>query len=209
MLKYNNEQIIHWMDGIRENPDMVNCFWASQIHSKEWLCDWVKSYLPSANRIIVFGSWYGVLADMLQIKLPNSQIMCVDKDHKPLLWSAKKHAYWLGEMQYFEYETNVDLVINTSTEHMTQWEYDTWYNNIPVNTYFVVQGNNDSREKDPVRRCNGVTEFREKPNIVNCLHSGVLEYEGPWDKIENRPTVYERYMAIGFKDKNDRKDRSN
>ena len=131
------------------------------------------------------------------------------KDKTPLMWSARKHAYWLGEMQYFEYETNVDLVINTSTEHLTQWEYDTWHDNIPANTYYIVQGNNDFREKDHIRACNSLEEFKEKSHIVNCLHSGVLEYEGPWDKIENKPTVYERYMAIGFKGNYDRKNKSN
>ena len=206
MLQYDNEQIIDWMEGVRKNPDMVNAFWPSQINSKNWLCDWVKSYLPSANRIIIFGSWYGVLADMLKIKLPKSQIMCVDKDKEPLLWSARKHAYWHGDMVTFEYDTRVDLVINTSTEHMTQWEYDTWYNNIPENTYFIVQGNNHYDEKDHIRSCRNLDEFKELNRIQNCLHSDVLEYEGPWDKINNEPTALQRYMAIGFKTQHDRKD---
>mgnify|MGYP001192762536 CR=1 FL=1 len=42
--------------------------------------------------------------------------------------------------------------------------------------------------------------------IQNCLHGDVLEYEGPWDKINNEPTVLQRYMAIGFKTQHDRKD---
>ena len=52
---------------------MLNAFWPSQVRSKIWLSDWVKSYLPSASKIIIFGAWYGVLADLLDIRLKNSK----------------------------------------------------------------------------------------------------------------------------------------
>ena len=199
MLQYDNEQIIDWMEGVRKHPDMVNAFWPSQINSKNWLCDWVKSYLPSANRIIIFGSWYGVLADMLKIKLPKSQIMCVDKDKEPLLWSARKHAYWHGDMVTFEYDTRVDLVINTVTEHLTQEIYNKWYENIPKGTYFVIQGNNDYKEPDHVRAVQTLDEFNRINRVENILHTDSIQYEGPWDTVDNKPTYYERYMTIGFK----------
>ena len=181
MLQYDNKQIIDWMEGVRKHPDMVNAFWPSQINSKNWLCDWVKSYLPSANRIIIFGSWYGVLADMLQIKIPKCQIMCVDKDKEPLMWSARKHAYWHGDMITFDYDTHVDLVINTVTEHLTQEIYNKWYSNIPKGTYFVIQGNNDYNEPDHVRATNSLEMFNKINNVKNVLHSESLTYEGPWN----------------------------
>jgi hypothetical protein len=89
---------------------------------------------------------------------------------------------------------------------MTQWEYDTWYNNIPENTDFIVQGNNHYEEQDHVRACKDLDEFKEISRIKNCLHSDILEYEGPWDDINNEPTILQRYMAIGFKTQYDRED---
>ena len=59
MFKFDEDQLTYWMQGIRENPDMINAFWPSQIKSKIWLTDWVKSYLPSAKKIIIFGKQCG------------------------------------------------------------------------------------------------------------------------------------------------------
>ena len=42
-MQFNEEQLIDWTQGIREHPDMLNAFWPSQIKSKLWLSDWVKS----------------------------------------------------------------------------------------------------------------------------------------------------------------------
>ena len=125
--------------------------------------------------------------------------LLVDKDKEPLLWSARKHAYWHGDMVTFEYDTRVDLVINTVTEHLTQDIYDKWYDNIPKGTYFVIQGNNDYKEPDHVRAVQTLDEFNRINRVENILHSDSIQYEGPWDMIDNKPTYYERYMTIGFK----------
>ena len=199
MLKFDEKQLIDWTQGIRDNPDMLNAFWPSQVRSKIWLSDWVKSYLPSASKIIIFGAWYGVLADILDMRLKNTKILCNDIDKDAMLWCARRHPIHIGRMEQFTYETRVDLVINTVTEHLTQEIYDKWYDNIPKGTYFVIQGNNDYTEPDHVRACKNLTEFNEINKVENTLHTGSISYEGQWNKIENRPTYNERYMTIGFK----------
>ena len=80
MLQFDENQLLDWTQGIRENSDMINAFWPSQIKSKVWLTDWVKEYLPSAKKIVIFGAWYGVLADMLMLRLKNPKILVVDKE---------------------------------------------------------------------------------------------------------------------------------
>ena len=199
-MTFNDEQLIDWMQGIRENPDMINAFWPSQIKSKIWLTDWVKQYLPSANKIIIFGAWYGVLADMLMLRLKNPKILVLDKDITPMAWCNRKYPTHIGNMEDYRYETRVDLVINTSTEHMTQEVYDKWFENIPKGTYFVIQGNNDILEPDHVRACRSLDMFNKINNVQNMLHSDSIIYEGPWNHEKNKPTYYERYMTIGFKD---------
>ena len=196
---FDEDLIIHWMEGIRKNPDMVNAFWASQIKSKTWLTQWVKSYLPGARRIIIFGCWYGVLADIIKHKLPDTEIICVDKDPVPIQWTKNRYESHTVRMEEYTYHYPVSAVINTSTEHMTQEEYDKWYENIPSNTYFVIQGNNDFAEPDHVRACSSLQEFNTINKVQNCLHTDKLEYQGPWDEVENKATYFDRYMTIGFK----------
>jgi len=198
-LQFDENQLLDWTQGIRENPDMINAFWPSQIKSKIWLSDWVKQYLPSATKIVIFGAWYGILADILQQRLKSPQILCNDIDKDAILWCRRKYPTHLGKMEKFVYETRVDLVINTVTEHLTQEVYDEWYNNIPKETYFVIQGNNDFDEPDHVRACNSIEMFHKINNVQNMLHSDTITYEGPWNTVENKPTYYERYMTIGFK----------
>ena len=198
-MQFNEEQLIDWTQGIREHPDMLNAFWPSQIKSKLWLSDWVKSYLPSAKKIIIFGSWYGVLADILTLRLKDTNILCNDIDKEAISWCMRKYHTDTNRMEYFVYETRVDLVINTVTEHLTQELYDKWYEKIPKGTYFVIQGNNDFKEQDHVRAFNNLDEFNKLNKVENTLHTGTISYEGPWDMVDNKPTYYERYMTIGFK----------
>ena len=200
MLQFDEHQLLDWTQGIRENPDMINAFWPSQIKSKIWLSDWVKQYLPSATKIVIFGAWYGVLADILQLRLKSPRILCNDIDRNAVDWCSRKYPTYYGKMENFVYETRVDLVINTVTEHLTQEIYDKWYDNIPKGTYFVIQGNNDILEPDHVRACRSLDMFNKINNVQNMLHSDSIIYEGPWNHEKNKPTYYERYMTIGFKD---------
>jgi len=199
MFKFDEDQLTYWMQGIRENPDMINAFWPSQIKSKIWLTDWVKSYLPSAKKIIIFGAWYGVLADLLDIRLNNTKILCNDIDKEAMLWCMRKYHTDNNRMEDFIYETRVDLVINTVTEHLTQEIYDKWYDNIPNRTYFIIQGNDDFNEPDHVRATKSLEEFNKINRVENILHTDSIVYEGPWNKVDNIPTYHERFMTIGFK----------
>ena len=199
MLTFDEEQLLDWTEGIRKNPDMLNAFWPSQVKSKIWLTDWVRRYLPSAHKIVIFGAWYGLLADILTLRLKDTNILCNDIDKEAISWCMRKYHTDTNRMEEFTYETRVDLVINTVTEHLTQDSYDKWYDNIPKGTYFVIQGNNDFKEPDHVRACSSLTEFNRINKVENTLHSGSMSYEGPWNEVDNRPTYYERYMTIGFK----------
>ena len=204
MLQFDENQLLDWTQGIRENPDMLNAFWPSQVKSKIWLSDWDKQYLPSATKIVIFGAWDGVLADILQLRLKSPRILCNDIDRNAVDWCSRKYPTYYGPMENFIYETRVDLVINTVTEHLTQEIYNKWYDNIPKGTYFVIQGNNDYNEPDHIRATNSLEMFHKINNVQHVLHSESLTYEGPWNMEENKPTYYERYMTIGFKDQDGR-----
>ena len=77
--------------------------------------------------------------------------------------------------------------------------HDKWYENIPSHTYFIIQGNNDFAEPDHVRACSSLEEFNAINLVSNTLHTDELEYQGPWDDVENKATYFKRFMTIGFK----------
>jgi len=203
--KIQREDVVaHWVEGILQHPHMIECFWPSQIKSKIWLAEWQRKYLPSAQRAIIFGCWYGVLADILDI----DQIECQDKEIGYLDWVNLRYKTHTGCLSKFEYyraffgqkNKRPDVVINTITEHLTQEIYDEWYAKIPEKTYYIIQGNDDSSLDDHVRTFKDLDEFNKLNNVKNCLDSGVQEYQGPWNFEKEEPTFKHRFMTIGFKD---------
>ena len=198
-MNFDENQLIDWMHGVRTNPDMINAFWPSQIKSKLWVVDWLKHTTFPMENVIIFGSWYGVLADILKIEFPYLNITCNDIDEKAMEWCRGKHKIDIGDMCDYIYKDPVDIVINTSTEHMTQKKYDVWYDNIPKGAYYIIQGNNDSAEPDHIRSSENLDEFLKMNRVNNCLRKGELQYEGPWNEELNAPTYFDRYMAFGQK----------
>jgi len=198
MYKFDKEQLLDWMEGIRKYPDMVEAFWPSQIDSKLWLKDTLENTIPYHNNVVIFGAWYGVLADLLNYE----KTIVVDIDKDAMLWCSRKYPIHIGRMEDYRYETDPEIVINTVTEHLTQEVYDKWYNNIPKGTYFVIQGNNDYGTKDHVRATMDLEMFNEV-NIVqkdDLIVTGEMRYEGPWNVEWNQPTYHKRFMTIGLKD---------
>ena len=183
------------MELIRTHADGLECFWPSQINAKSWLVDEVNRRFPRAQSCIIFGSWYGVLADMLTIE----DITCVDKLEYYLEWCAQKYTTWGGCMSKYTYTHDVDLVINTSTEHVSQGVYDKWFDNIPAGTHYIIQGNNDFSEKDHVRSYEELHEFAFRNNLTDYIMLEELPYEGPWDFINGKSNPLKRFMGIGKK----------
>ena len=224
-MRFQEDTVLKWMSLIREHPDAIECFWPSQVQSKTWLCETIGEYLAQEGSTgwyepqtaIIFGSWYGVLADMLEIP----KTVCVDIEEKYLAWFNTPDLAWphksfhvankhyatvqcsLDDYIYSEDLPNPDIVINTICEHIDQPTYDKWFNNIPKGTYFVIQGNNDFSHKDHIRANNSLDEFVNN-NVRNFklepVYQGTLQYEGPWNHTDNCPTHYTRFMAIGRKD---------
>ena len=197
MANFNYRQLVDWMELVREHPDAVNCFWPSQIHSKRWLVEQVEyqHYFPMPFSCVIFGSWYGILADMLSIE----DTTCVDTDNRFLEWCGKKYDTWHGCMSKYEYDVRPDLVLNTVTEHVNQEIYDEWFKNIPEGTFYIIQGNNDFQEKDHIRACEDLGEFILKNSGQDHMFCEEIQYEGPWNEELDEPTVYKRFMIIGKK----------
>ena len=194
-MRFNHIQLERWMQLIRTHTDGLDCFWPSQINAKAWLVEEVNYHFPRAQSCIIFGSWYGILADMLTIEY----ITCVDLNEHCLEWCAQKYTTWGGCMSKYQYDYTPDIVINTSTEHVSQRVYDEWFDNIPEGTHYIIQGNDDFSETDHVRATEDIDAFISKNRLTNYIMFGERPYEGPWDFGNGKPNYLKRFMGIGKK----------
>jgi len=78
-----------------------------------------------------------------------------------------------------------NLVINTSTEHVTQEVYDNWYNAIPAGTLIVIQSNDYFKCDEHIRCSRNLKEFLQQNSVVDAYYSGTLDTD-----------MYARFMAV-------------
>lgn len=202
MIKLNPSELIYWFNALRDLPEnertrALDAFWAGQIDSKVWLTEELNKIQSEPSDVYIFGGWIGVLASiMFQAstftinKLRSIDIdpwcesiadsMC--KPHEMNEWRFKART---ADMCQYQYESAPTIVINTSTEHVTQEVYDTWYNMIPVGTLVIAQGNNFFDCSEHIRCSKNLEEFKTMNNVSDPLFAGVLE-----------TYMYDRYMAI-------------
>jgi hypothetical protein len=187
-----------WFNYIRDlndsyEPDnlgrFTESFWESQLASKEVVLRLLPKDFPLVN-VHIFGGWFGILGQLILDSYDGSyntlpHIYTCDIDpkceavinqffHNPNITAIT------GDMQDYKYDrytlyagytprTSADVVINCSTEHVTQEVYDAWFDNIPADTYYIIQGNNldipehcrlskDMEEFEKMNRCEGVVE---------------------------------------------------
>jgi hypothetical protein len=180
---------------------MLDSLWDGQLESKSWLVDELEEYIMpgSSPNIYIFGGWTGILANMIlqspiinpkKVRSIDLDTWCesvadtVNKIHEMDDWRFKAVT---GDMATYQYQSDIrpDIVINTSSEHITQECYNQWYGNIPRGTLVVVQGNNYFDCSEHVRCSTDIHDFTRKSLSINEYYIGAY------------PTImYERYMAI-------------
>lgn len=207
MVTLNLEDIIHWFNSIRNLPDnqryrALEGMWDTQLYSKWWIVEQLNNCLHEdaiPKNIYIFGGWTGILSSMLfqRSKFSINKIRSIDIDPwcesiadtvcKPYEMNNWRFKAVTGNMADYVYETNIlpDIVINTSTEHVSQKTYDTWYEKIPNSTMVIAQGNNFFLCKEHVRCTSSLNTFLDMNYAVNPMYIGELPNN-----------MYTRYMAI-------------
>jgi len=198
-MQINTEHLHHWINAIRisNNPmRTMDAFWAGQIKSKEWLIEQLSYYIPARPTVEIHGGWVGVLASMLfqTEKLNIQNIVSVDID--PLCQSVAEE---MNRIEYhqgrFRAETGnmvnrhpvSSVVINTSFEHITQEQYNTWLNRMFDDQLIVLQSN-DYDIEEHVRIAKNLDEFKQQAKLDRILYEGELQLP-----------KYKRFMLIGYK----------
>jgi hypothetical protein len=191
------DHTLFWMDAIRqyENRDRIlECFWKGQIYSKVWLIDNLKPFVKKSVRIDIHGGWMGVLASLLfQSGIPVSKIRSIDIDPDCEIPATTMNKIEEMEGRFtaitsnmIDVNTNAEVVINTSCEHISQTDYETWLSNMPNDAILVLQSNNYIIPEH-VRTASSLEDFIEQSHIK------VL-----WAEVNHLP-LYDRYMIIGKK----------
>ncbi len=198
-----HERVTQWMNVIREeinSPEqfrVLENFWASQLKSKMWLIEKVNEHcwvFPGAV-IYIFGGWYGILAQLLVEAIPGIRVISIDKDAKCAEFGNRLKLpdddieFITADMQHFhEYSPDVGLVVNTSTEHITQETFDKWIKHVPDNINIVLQGNNFFSCTEHVRCTATIDEFQQINKMTRVKFTGYLDC-----------TQFTRFMMIGNK----------
>jgi len=197
-MQIDTEHLHYWMQAIRQSPDplrTMDAFWSGQLKSKELLIEALSmqfSVKDDPVSIEIHGGWVGVLASMLfQSNIPIKRIYSLDIDPtcEPIATMMNKGEEIAGR---FTASTGdmcnlisfVDVVINTSCEHITQEQYETWLSKRNTDQILVLQSNN-YQIPEHVRTADSLETFKEQSHI-NVLWAGELELP-----------LYNRYMIIG------------
>jgi hypothetical protein len=171
----------------------MDAFWSGQLRSKEWLIDNLNEHVHIASSVDIHGGWVGVLASMIfQSNIPVTTIRSIDIDplcqHVATLMNkgeeiAGKFRAVTADMCTIR--NDADIIINTSCEHITQYEFDMWKSGVPHNSLLVLQSNNYNIPEH-VRTACDLDNFKEQCDLEHVLFAGEIELP-----------LYKRFMVIG------------
>lgn len=196
-MQIDTEHLHHWMQAIRQSPDplrTMDAFWSGQLKSKEWLISHLRPYVLKQSSIDIHGGWVGSLASMIfQSEIPVEHIRSIDIDPtcQPIAINMNKLEEMSGRFSAITADmcnvaSTADIVINTSCEHITQKQYETWLKNQPSSSLFVLQSNNYNINEH-IRITHSLNDFIQQSKL-HCVWTGELTLP-----------LYTRYMIIGKK----------
>jgi len=172
----------------------LDCLSKGQLLSKKWAVDELKDIISNTGTIYLLGGWYAIIAEMLFENIDVQYIRSYDIDptctpiadelnisHVIDSWRFKSFIDDINKIDY----TNVDVIINTSCEHIKSNE---WFDRIPDGVIVLLQSNDTVIIEDHVNCVISLEEMKNKYEMKTILYSGKL------DVID-----YTRFMIIGVK----------
>ena len=203
-IKINVNDLILYFDAIRNLPERerdrgLDAFWDGQINSKIWLVEILNTFHKTPSNIYIFGGWIGVLANILfqANQFHINKIYNIDLDPwckpiaesiNPINFKINRFIAETSDMAYYKYPTKPNIVINTSTEHVSQETYNLWFNNIPKNTFVVLQGNDYFSCNEHIRCSRNLEEFIAMNHVYAPVFKGEL-----------KTSMYTRFMCMFVK----------
>lgn len=204
--KFNPERAVHYMYEVHDEKSPVPFFGTLlgavidnketnfvdalsyyQMESKTWLIDELKKIGPFGNTLIL-GGWIGLSAYLLNQTKTCAYVKNIDMDPDAIKFSSKMNAYnnsdsEVGDALKADTE-NFELIINTSSEHMS----DEWFDNVKPGQYVAIQTNDFHEIEEHINTISSLTELQEKYKLSRVDYIGVRDCDR-----------YNRFMMIGLK----------
>jgi len=176
----------------------LDSFSQSQIESKSWLVDTLSIINIDNAHIQLFGGWNGILITRLLIQNLNlKRIHNIDLDEKSIrvfmkyreFTNDKRLESTCGDVRTpHRYDPNIDIVINTSSEHMPNLKEIIKDKEYKPECLFALQSNNMFHVKDHINCVNDEQELIDKSELSKVVYRGSLDM----------PNGYKRFMVIGY-----------
>lgn len=191
-----------------EELGIVDAFSRGQIKSKIWMAEELDKLALTNAHVLVIGSWLGLAsrfidrAQWAKIRMLDQDPRCMDISDKIFnLEYLENHLVkgvvgdvdqvhidtkgYVLPMTGYEERFNPDLVINTSSEHMsTNWFQQLKYKKLrPI---VVIQSNNLFDIPEHVNAVYSIEHMKKIFNMSKILYEGELQLSG-----------YKRFMLIG------------
>ena len=180
-----------------------DAFSTGQIESKIWAARELETVVAQLKieplRIAILGGWYALLHFILQTRervnieycrsYDIDASVCIGANLINNAWEIKDWQFrsFPRDANVCTYNDNINLVINTSTEHFLSRE---WYNRIPKGTLCLFQGN-DLVIDDHVQRPENLEHFKSLWPLKELFSSSLY--------FDFKDAPYTRHMTIGYK----------
>ena len=200
---------LDYLNRIQSGNWPEDAFSLGQMISKLYLVRALKNQVDwdmQQGNVFVLGCWFGQLAPLLVEELDFQRIYGFDSDPAAIQlseefcepeirrnWRFKGVVADINLMDWGEPEFEIDgelitdkptLIINTSTEHMT----DDWYNTVSPGTWVALQGNSDPALDGHINTADSLSEWSDRYTMTSTVWRGEIVL----------PT-YTRYMKIGIR----------
>lgn len=179
--------------------DLHDAFSKGQVKSKLWAASILSQIGDQINfkKIDLLCGWYGLMARIIFDKFQDKEITIesidIDENCKPIAdcLNYDEHVKELfhcktGDIHNFEDYGNESLVINTSCEHLK--DFNLWYDKVPEGQLLLLQSNNFFKGEGHFNCVKDLKEFKKSVPMKTIYFEGELNLD-----------MYDRFMIIGKK----------
>lgn len=211
----SQEQSLKLKSLFRNHPDkfedFLSCCNDVQWTSKLWNVDLLNRYISlhatkfSDYKIAVLGGWYGLLSHIVMDKLGVHVVKIdsydIDKKTKPIgdMFNIYKDTltFHIDNACNINFENRYDIVMNTSSEHMTKETMIHTIESASEGTIFLIQSNNFIEMDDHINCSDSLEEFANRyEKYFNNFETACL----PWRSSKGASGYnFDRYLCIGIK----------
>lgn len=193
-----------------------DAFSTGQLTSKMVIQQMCDTLPKTPTNICICGGWIGLSSAMLLDMYPSANVYSIDKSkHYTQIadvfnreevangWRFKAVESDIFDLDFTDLllqpwsnvnqrnaqlKPKIDLIINTSTEHMERYKLIKWFNSIPHGTYVLLQSNDFFKHHEHINCVYNITELKTMLPMRNLYSEDVTTTQ-----------KYHRFTIIGQK----------